>query len=539
VSSLRPFALALALLAGAAAGCSVLVDTTVSQCASDEDCALFGAWSRCDLELRLCVAAPAPPADAGAPVDLPLTSRDLAIASLTDVGHLDDTSPLAPDAPATDGGAAGVDAAGDAGAPTDLMEAAPLERDCHRTDKPLVRVEGDVTASDVLTCDKDYLLLGTVFVKAGVILTIEKGTTVRGDGPSKGTLVVQPGARLVAEGTAEQPIVFTSASEPAARAPGDWGGVILLGRAPVNLPNPSIEGITTGGEYGGPDENDSSGSLRYVRIEYSGVKLGPNNEVNGLTFGGVGRGTTVDHVQVRQTADDCFEFFGGTVNARYLVCQYNGDDGFDWDNGYRGKLQFLVLQQDPRVADETNGFEGDNDALGTTNGPRSEPTIYNATLCGKGVDVEREQYGMLLRRSTRGRIFNTIVVGFEAGLDVRDAPATEVDVRSCVFADNTAAAISYAEDGSNTSTQRNDDGGFDEVAWVHAPERNNSVAPPNLRSCFDATDLGALAPRAPLGASAATPPDDGFFDPSAAFIGAFRGPDDAWARGKWVVWSPR
>jgi hypothetical protein len=117
-----------------------------------------------------------------------------------------------------------------------------------------------------------------------------------------------------------------------------------------------IEGITSGGEYGGDQEDDSSGILSHVRIEYSGTEIAPNNEINGLTLGGVGRGKVIDHVQVRHTADDCFEFFGGTVDAKYLVCQHPGDDAFDWDYGYTGRLQFLLLQSEPRVSGGSNGL---------------------------------------------------------------------------------------------------------------------------------------------------------------------------------------
>jgi hypothetical protein len=503
----------LVLWAVALSSCSQIVDLEITQCTTNSDCADFGAGIVCDRNEGVCVA--------GA-VDAAVSP-----ASVRDGGL-----------PMPDGADAAV-LVPDGALPPDGGGTVVPERRCDRPSKPMVTIAGDITASDVLTCDNSYLLLGTVYVKPGVTLIIEKGTTVFGDGPSKGTLVVQPGARLLAIGTPDEPIVFTSALEPAKRAPGDWGGVILLGKAPVNLPTPSVEGITVGGEFGGTDENDSSGALSYVRIEYSGTRLGPNNEINGLTMGGVGRATMIDHVQVRLTADDCFEFFGGTVNAKYLICQYNGDDGFDWDNGYRGKLQFLVLQQDPRVVDETNGFEGDNDALGTSNVPRSEPTIYNATLCGKNADVEREQYGVLIRRASRAHIFNVVVSGFEAGLDLRDMVAPEVELSSSVFFGNLAANLAYAEDGSNTSTQKNDDGGLDEVAWLLAEPRRNSVQAPGIRDCFNVTDIMALAPAMPLTTNAALPPKDDFFDPKAGYVGAFRDAEDTWAKGKWVNWSDK
>ncbi|MEO5729479.1 MAG: hypothetical protein ABI134_08510, partial [Byssovorax sp.] len=307
---------------------------------------------------------------------------------------------------------------------------------------------GEIKASTALTADKCYTLKGVVYVKAGATLTIAKGTKILGDKTTLGTLVIEPGAKIIAEGTAVNPIVFTSKAPKGQRAPGDWGGVILLGKAPVNLVGGvgNIEGIppTADTTFGGADPDDSSGKLRYVRIEFGGVQLSPNNEVNGLTFGGVGAGTEVDYIMVHDTLDDCFEFFGGTVNAKHLICSYNGDDGFDWDNGFKGKLQFLALQQDPTNAADDNGFEGDNDAAGSLNTPFSEPTIYNATLCGKNADVAKQQYGMLLRRSTKAHIFNTIATGFEAGIDLRDK-ATSVELKSSIFSGNLAQNIAYAE----------------------------------------------------------------------------------------------
>ena len=216
--------------------------------------------------------------------------------------------------------------------------------------KKIVTLSGDMKTSTTLSAATDYLLQGLVTVKAGTTLTIEKGTVLKGEAQSKAILLVEAGAKIVAEGTEDEPIVFTSQAAPGDRRAGDWGGVVILGNAPVNVPGGkgNIEGIlktVSGTQYGGTDPDDSSGVFRYVRIEYAGVVLAQDNEVNGLTLGGVGRGTKLDHVQVRQALDDCFEFFGGTVDAKYLACQGNEDDGFDWDNGYSGRLQFLVLQQ--------------------------------------------------------------------------------------------------------------------------------------------------------------------------------------------------
>ncbi|WP_437893261.1 hypothetical protein [Sorangium sp. So ce124] len=399
-----------------------------------------------------------------------------------------------------------------------------------------VEVSEAITASTKWTADKCYLMKGIIFVERGATLTIEPGTKIMGEKVSLATLVVKPGAKINAKGTASKPIVFTSQGEAGDRAAGDWGGVILLGEAPVNVEGgkANVEGITgEGTEYGGDKPADNSGVLEYVRIEYSGILLSQDNEVNGLTFAGVGSGTTVDHVMVHHTLDDCFEFFGGTVNAKHLICAQNGDDGFDWDLGYTGKLQFLALQQDPSVADETNGFEGDNDADSSANTPLSEPTIYNATLCGKNKEVDKQQYGMLLRRSTKAHIFNTIVTGFEAGVDLRNE-LTEVELASSIFFGNIEENIAYEETDTEAATESklddDDDAGADEVAWF-GDEATNSTDDPGIADCFAATP--DFRPEATLTENAATPPDDGFFDPEAKYIGAFKA-DDTWATGAWV-----
>jgi hypothetical protein len=399
---------------------------------------------------------------------------------------------------------------------------------------------GDVSADRTLTADKVWTLDGLVKVKSGATLTVEPCTVVKGSVEPAGVLVVEPGGKIMAVGEVDKPIVFTSVGEPGDRAAGDWGGVILEGKAPINVPGgtSSIEGLDPGtvAPYGGNDPADSSGTMKYVRIEFSGKKIGADNEINGLTFGGVGSGTTIEYVMVHETLDDCYEFFGGTVNAKHLVCAGNQDDGIDWDFGYRGKLQFIALQQDPNVADDTNGFEGDNDAMATTNSPISEPTIYNATMCGKNQDVDKQQFGLLARRSTKGHIFNTIFTGFEAGVDVRD-PATDIELKNSIFFGNVVQNIAYAEDGSDETVNKDDDAAFDEAAWITDAANSNTETDPGIANCFNVGGPN-FQPNATLSTGAATPPDDGFFDASAAYIGAFTA-EDNWAHGAWVDFSTK
>jgi hypothetical protein len=292
-----------------------------------------------------------------------------------------------------------------------------------------VKLSGTISANMTLDATKVYSLEGFVYIADGVTLTIPAGTVIRGDQVSKGTLVVTRGGKLMAEGTATKPIVFTSSKAVGQRAPGDWGGVIILGKSLNNIPTGTglIEGglTTPFGNHGGTDAADNSGTLKYVRIEFPGIAYQPNNEINGLTLGSVGSGTTIDYVQVSYSGDDSYEFFGGTVNAKHLVSIANVDDVFDFDNGFSGKLQFLVGQRDPALADQagaSNGIEADNSEKDFTSSPRTRPVISNITIIGPGntgVDVKHE-YANLWRRGSKMILANSVFIGFRYGLDIRD-----------------------------------------------------------------------------------------------------------------------
>ena len=437
---------------------------------------------------------------------------------------------------------ADVEVTPDRGVPT--QSTAPAVGCGKEGERVVVDLAGDIEEDATLRCGTIYRLKFRTFVRPGATLTIEPGTVIQGDKDTGGTLVVLPGGRLVAKGTPEQPIVFTSSRPAGSREAGDWGGVLLLGNAPLNLRGAdgqprrgNVEGIPDNGVYGGNDPDDDSGVLQYVRIEYAGTELGPNNEINGLTLAGVGRGTTLDHVQVRDAADDCYEFFGGTVDAKYLICQNPGDDGFDFDFGYTGRLQFLVLSDATAELDGSNGVEGDNDPNGSANEPISEPTIFNATLCGAIPPEAKQSYGVLLRRRARFHLANAVVMGFAAGVDVRDAQHL-ADIRSSVFYDNGGHDVAIEERGlaGPVAARLDDDDGFDEVAWLMDPVRNNRTIDPRIPGCSEA-DGARLRPPLALTDGAASPPDDGFFDPQAAFIGAFRDGEDRWDGGGWVVWN--
>lgn len=264
-----------------------------------------------------------------------------------------------------------------------------------------------------------WILKGYVYVTDGATITFEAGCIVKSDITEKGALIIERGAKLIASGTAANPIVFTSGKAVGSRAPGDWGGIILLGKAPTNRPldpAPTIEG-GVGRQYGGTDPLDESGILRYVRIEYAGIAAEPGSEINGLTCGGVGSGTIIENVQVSFGNDDAFEFFGGTVNAKNLVAFATADDDFDFDFGYSGKIQFGISCRKPDfvdAGDAGNAIECDNDGSGTTTTPRTKPQLSNFTFVGPNDaagTAANHNYSNRWRRATQFILRNSILIG--------------------------------------------------------------------------------------------------------------------------------
>lgn len=286
-----------------------------------------------------------------------------------------------------------------------------------------------------------YLLKGWVYIAEGSELTIEPGTIIKGDKATAASLIVEPGAKIFAKGTTTEPIVFTSAQAKGERKPGDWGGLIICGRG---LNNKGVLGQQIEGgprtKHGGQDAADNSGVLSYVRVEFAGYPFQKDKEINGITFGSVGSGTQVDHIQVSYSNDDSYEWFGGNVNCKYIVA-YNGwDDEFDTDNGFSGKVQFALSVRDPRIADtsQSNGFESDNDADGSLTSPFTTATFSNVTFVGpmgregfentpdyinggkmfpqNGSALGKYQAAMQIRRSSHLACFNSVAVGYPIGL---------------------------------------------------------------------------------------------------------------------------
>lgn len=292
-----------------------------------------------------------------------------------------------------------------------------------------ITISSDITTSTTWTNNNVYVLTGGFrYVTNNSTLTIQAGTIVKGVASS---LVITRGSKIMAVGTPTMPIIFTSNQPAGSRLPADWGGVLILGRAPIN--DPAGARIAEGGIdptlglYGGTDPNDNSGVMQYCRIEYAGIAYQPNNETNGLTLAGVGLGTTIDHIQVSHGGDDSFEWFGGNVNAKYLVAYRGLDDDFDTDYGYSGKLQFGVGIRDSAIADVSgsNGFESDNDATGSTNAPNTNATISNFTLFGPrrtNSTTVNSNYRRAahLRRNTKQDIYNTVFTGWVNGLKIEN-----------------------------------------------------------------------------------------------------------------------
>jgi hypothetical protein len=279
---------------------------------------------------------------------------------------------------------------------------------------------GTINTTTTLTADKVWTLKGYVYVTDGAKLIIQPGTTIISDVSEKGALCIERGAQIIAEGTASKPIVFTSGKAVGERTPGDWGGIVILGRAKTNRTSePTIEG-GIGRAFGGTNDFDNSGVLKYVRIEYAGIAAMPNSEINALTLGGVGSGTIIENVQTIYANDDAFEFFGGTVSPKNLYAFATADDDFDFDFGYTGTITNGVAKRDPQFVDSGdagNGVECDNDGTGSSAQPYTHPKLYNMVLIGPNVStaLANHNLGLRFRRATQFTMKNSIVWGWMKG----------------------------------------------------------------------------------------------------------------------------
>jgi hypothetical protein len=281
-------------------------------------------------------------------------------------------------------------------------------------DKPVIVVTGEIVGDETWMNQFYYVLRGAVFVRENANLFIQAGTTIIGESGSLGTLIVDRGGKLFALGTKEQPIVFTSDQPVGARSRGDWGGLIINGRAPVNLAGGLGTGEGDTGVYGGDDPNDNSGTLQYVRVEFSGVEFSPDNELNGIAFQGVGRGGTFNYIQAHMSRDDGVEFFGGNPDVKHVVVSNAADDAFDWTFGFSGRVQFVAITQ--RGDDADNGIEADNNEFVNDALPRANPQLYNFTICGDPDRIEGAEgpRAIIFRRGTAFTFRNFLITGSKA-----------------------------------------------------------------------------------------------------------------------------
>ncbi len=308
-----------------------------------------------------------------------------------------------------------------------------VKYDSIQTARGVIQVSTSITKNTTWLASKVYQLNGPIYVKNGFTLTIQPGCVIRGNSNvSNSCLIVSRGGKINAVGTSSNPIVFTSSKADGQRNLGDWGGVIILGKAKINAVGgvSNIEGLaaSSDNEFGGTDDEDNSGSFAYCRIEFGGYIFSPDKEINGLTMGGVGRKTRIDHVQTSFINDDAFEWFGGTVNCSHLVAYQNLDDDLDTDFGYSGTVQFALVVRnkiyfDPSNNSTSEGFESDNDPDGTSNSitPRTNAIFSNITLVGPYRNdttsiSSKFQRALRIRRASNLRVVNSVFTDFPNGL---------------------------------------------------------------------------------------------------------------------------
>jgi hypothetical protein len=305
-------------------------------------------------------------------------------------------------------------------------------------------LEGKISSDRTLKANYVYKIRGFVYVVNGAKLTIEPGTVIKGEkgATTRGALVITKSCQIIADGTADKPIVFTSDQSNPQR--GDWGGVVILGDAKTNASYNGIQGVGSVeggvntaeglGLFGGTNDADNSGVLRYVRIEYAGYAYLPDNELNGLTLAGVGNATIVDHVEIFKANDDAIECFGGSVNLTHTVFVSTLDDDFDTDNGWSGKVQFGIVIRDSAIADvsKSESFESDNDANGSTSTPQTSGVYSNITVIGPKATIANHGNSLFLtgaqiRRNSGISIFNSVIIGYPTGILIDASKGMETD----------------------------------------------------------------------------------------------------------------
>lgn len=417
-------------------------------------------------------------------------------------------------------------------------------------------IQGEIRGTRNFVADSVYLLKGFVYVVDGATLNIAPGTIIKGDKSTMGSLIVEKGGKINAIGTSTNPIVFTSNQPAGGRTYGDWGGVVICGKATINQTGGTsqVEGGPRSSYGGGttPNDADNSGTLKYVRIEFAGYPFQPDKEINGLTLAGVGNGTTIDYVQVSYCGDDSFEWFGGNVNCKHLIAFRGLDDEFDTDNGYSGNLQFLLGLRDYRKADVSgsNGFESDNDASGTGNTPITSPVFSNVTLIGPLDTTNKSSFSadykraLHLRRNTKLSVYNSVFAGWPTGLYLdgsntwANAQSGDLQMKNCALV---GMQSNYGVPSGSSFTVT------DVTNWFTDASRSNSIIVGPLKAKIKGSFLTSNEATAPIvlpltnspllsGASFTDTKITGAFFTQTSFIGAFGAED--WTSG-WVNWNPQ
>jgi hypothetical protein len=401
----------------------------------------------------------------------------------------------------------------------------------------IVEVTGNIESNTIWENTKAYYIRGVVYVKSNAVLTIQPGTIIFGQTGSQppSVLVITRSGRINASGTRSRPIIFTSRTITDAvgtRRRGDWGGILLLGAAQGNVPAAQsfVEGLPPGpdNEWGGTDDAHNCGTLRYVRSEYAGVQLAPNNETNGIVWAGCGTGTTAEYLQAHYGNDDAFEWFGGTARAKYLVATYAEDDNIDYQLGWRGSVQFAVVLQNP--TDRGNrGVEGDNSEFDNAASPFTDPTLFNITMVGSGVagSSEADGRGFYLRRGSRSIANNVVITNWGGPALFFDGTATQAQVDSGEIAmdgvimwNNNKAAN---PPGANTIEGQVAPSEVTFAQGTRGQGRQIIVADPMMRRPLEYSDpdFRPMTGSPIFRPGWIQPPDNGFYDQSANFAGAF------------------
>jgi len=412
-------------------------------------------------------------------------------------------------------------------------------------------IEGGGSGEVTWTSNYTWVIDGRIFVNADQTLNIEPGTVVKGrarvDPNNASVLIVAQDGTINAEGTADNPIIFTAEEDDVTdpddlseNLDGAWGGLIILGNAPTNTDvQPNVEGIPTSesrGKYGGDDAGDSSGILKYVSIRYGGIEIGAGNEINGLTLGGVGNGTTIEYIEVFNNQDDGVEWFGGTVNTKHLLVARTGDDSFDIDQGYTGYGQFWVAIQTATRGDRTAEHDsGDDDFGGEDSTPVANPQIYNVTYVGSGASNGEGDVALKLRDNFAGDYRNAIMFDFPAQLveieDVDDTNTGDSRARwendELKIENNIFWGFALADAESNTDDAWRafveNDGSYGDEITTYLQNNNEYKDPGITRSSLVPTnDVTCTAPAAD---------GEGFLDTNASYCGAFDPNGTNWALG--------